>query len=268
MLNQPPQRIVSSVLAADEILLELVAPARLAAVTLFVDNPAYSGSVGRAPANVPRISGNLETVISLTPDLVILAPYNRAETVTQLASLAIPLVRIDRFASLADVAANIRLLGRATGTDEGAESLVRDLDRRIERVEAHVRNFPRPRVLFWQPGGYTVGPATITDEIIERAGGHNVARDARFEGNAVISSEAVLGLHPDVIVLSVPAMTPQADASALLPDDPTWRAVVGGSQPCRVMGVPAAWISSVSHHAVRGLEALAALLHPEIPYSP
>lgn len=265
-LLRPPQRIASATLASDEILLEILPPTALVAVTTFVDDPAFSGSPGRAPASLPRITGELETILSLQPDLIVLAGYSRAEMVTQLLALGTAVVRLDRYTSFADILRNIRLLGRATGTDLAAATLVQELEGRLAHVAARMQGQPRPRVLFWQPGGYTAGPPTVTDEIIERAGGHNAARDARFEGNAVLSTEGVLGLRPDVIVLGVPTLTSLADASNLLPAEPAWRTLLSGSRPCRVVGVPAAWIGSLSQHAVRGLEALAELLHPELPH--
>ena len=53
-LSRPPRRIVSTYLAADEILAALVSPGRLAAVSTFADDPAIS-ALARLSRALPRV---------------------------------------------------------------------------------------------------------------------------------------------------------------------------------------------------------------------
>ena len=68
-ISGPPQRIVSTNLASDEILLELVPPQekRILALSTLVDDPKYSNAV-EAARNVPhRFTGNLDLLMHLKP---------------------------------------------------------------------------------------------------------------------------------------------------------------------------------------------------------
>src|SRR5438128_2379394 len=68
----PPRRIASLNLAADEMLVELVSPDRLVAVTSFSDDKSPSNVAGRVPASVARVThARLEQLVALKPDLVI-----------------------------------------------------------------------------------------------------------------------------------------------------------------------------------------------------
>ncbi|HSY40593.1 MAG TPA: hypothetical protein VLA79_13725, partial [Polyangia bacterium] len=78
-LSRPPRRIVSSYLAADEILAALVSPERLAAVSTFADDPAISSVAGFYPRALPRVRGEVEAILALEPDLICVAGYSDAD---------------------------------------------------------------------------------------------------------------------------------------------------------------------------------------------
>jgi ABC-type Fe3+-hydroxamate transport system substrate-binding protein len=72
--------------------------------------------------------------------------------------------------------------------------------------------------------------------------------------------ETVLALQPDAIVM--PCYGGTDPVLARLANEPAWRGVAALAKG-RVREVPGAWISTVSHHAARGLAHVARLLHPE-----
>jgi iron complex transport system substrate-binding protein len=253
--SAPPERIVSAALAADELLLELVDPKQIAAVTYLIDDPLASVVAGRAPAHAERIHGPVESMLALRPDRVIVAPYTPAETLTLLSAAGAPVVRLGPHHSFEDVLANVRLLGRATSSEKQAMRLAAKLRARLHEIEGLSRPTPAPRVLAWA-SGYAFGVDTLVDDCIRRAGGTNVVVAG---GEVTLSIEGALGLDPDIIVVSTHEPVVRQNAPELLGDLEAWRAtraVAGG----RVHGVPAAWLGSVSHHAILALDALAALL--------
>ena len=56
-------------------------------------------------------------------------------------------------------------------------------------------------MLYYEPPGYTRGTGALIDEMIDRAGGSNVAREMGLKGVAEIGFENVLALRPEVIVI-------------------------------------------------------------------
>ncbi len=263
ILPAPPRRIASAILSGDHILTALVAPDRLAAVTYLVDNPSLSNIAGVVPASVPRIHAEIETILALQPDLVLVAGYTRATTVRLLVAARIPVVRLHGYGSFQGVMRNIRTIGAAVGAETRAERITGAMQRRITAVEQRVRGLPRPRVLQYAAGGYTAGAGTLIDEMIERAGGANVAREAQLMGPARLPLEMAISLQPEVIVVADWSATSSTEAVQALLRDPRWQQVPAITSG-RVYAVRGAWLEAVSQYAVRGLEAIARLLHPGV----
>jgi iron complex transport system substrate-binding protein len=260
IIREPPRRIVSVYLASDELLAELVDPGRLAAVSIFADDASSSNCLGAFPPPIARVRGEAEEILALRPDLIFVTNFTDEGTVRLLDGAGIPLVRFADWESFAAVLRDIRLTGAAVGAEARAETLARSLERRIDAVVQRVRGRPRVRVLYYEIPGYTRGAGSLIDEMIERAGGHNVARDIGVSGAGELGFENVLALAPDVMIL------PDYGAGAAPPDaltrSPGW-AQIPAVRAGRVHVVSAASITSVSQHAARGLEELARLIHPE-----
>ncbi len=74
-----PRRICSVSLAGDELLALLVPPERVACVSRYADDPDLAACAGRWPREIPRLGATLEAVLARRPDLVVAAPWNRAD---------------------------------------------------------------------------------------------------------------------------------------------------------------------------------------------
>ena len=261
-LVAPPNRILSGVLASDEILTALVPPERLAGVTYLVDEPGLSDVAKLLPPDLPRVHAEAETMLALRPDLVVLASYTRATTVRLLVAAGIPVVRFQWYRSFADIMDSIRMLAAAVGADDNGARLVDDMRRRIADVEERARGLPRPRVLYYGGGGYSAGEDTLIDAMITLAGGHNVARDVGLQGQARLPLEIAVSLRPEVVLVSEWERSTGGNGAAAFLHHPVW-AEVPAVQEGRVYGIKGAWLSSVSHYSVNALEAIARVLHPE-----
>jgi iron complex transport system substrate-binding protein len=261
-LAAPARRIVSTVLAADEILLELVPPERLAGLTYFIDEPKVSASAGRAPRGL-RVYGSAEQMLALEPDLVIVASYTQVSEVSPLLSAGVPSVRLQHFGRLSDIEANVELLGRATGADDAAARLVASMRSRVQRVQKLPRISPPPRVLLLD-GLFTYGKNTLFDECVRLAGGINVAAELGFEGAGVLGFERAITLMPDLIVVTTGSRAPEMFAPHLMRGAPVTK-YVQPRWPGAVHGLPSAWTGSVSHHVLSTMEALASLIRKPSP---
>ncbi len=258
----PPQRIVSTILSGDHMLTALVPPDRLAGVTYLVDDPSISNIIGVVPPSVPRLHAEIETLLALQPDLVLVAGYTRAETARLLVAANIPVLRLHAFASFRDVMDNIRTLGAAVGAAPKAAQVIDDMRQRIDAVAQRVGGRQRPRVLYYAPAGYTMGAETLIDEMIQQAGGINVAREMQLIGTIKLQQEVMLHLAPDVIVVADWSATPGSEAVRGLLRNSVWQHVPAVANR-RVHAIRGAWLTDVSQDAVRGLEAMARILHPE-----
>ncbi len=259
VLPAPPERIASATLASDEILLELVGTGPLVGVTHFIDDPHLSLDAGAVPEGVARVEARAERLFPLSPDLVVVANYTRAETVHLTSAAGVPLLRLGAFASFEDVYSNIGRLADTTGTRTKADVWIAALRERVRRVEDQNVGREKPRVLYLAGATYSAGPGSLVDEILTRAGAHNCARDVGLRGSAPLSTELAIALQPEIVLVT--GWDPEhgeATAEALR-RDPRWRDVPA-IRNHRVHLMHGALLLSVTHHVVDALEEVQRLI--------
>jgi iron complex transport system substrate-binding protein len=102
--------------------------------------------------------------------------------------------------SLADVCADIRIVGEATGRVERADALVAEFERSIANVERSVVGLDRPRVLCleWLDPPYVAGH--WVPEMVERAGGVDVLGH-QGKPSFRVDWETVIAARPEAIVI-------------------------------------------------------------------
>ncbi|HKL54597.1 MAG TPA: iron ABC transporter substrate-binding protein [Roseovarius sp.] len=211
---------------------------------------------------------NLERVLAINPDLILdfgsvrdtyadLADRVQAQT-------GIPYILINgRFD---ETPAALRLLGRALGRAERGEALATHVEGTFARIDALLADIPeaaRPRVYLARgPDGLETGmKGSINTEIIERAGGRNVADDGgRTRGLVRASMEQVIAADPEIIV------TWDRTFFDTVFDDPLWQGIAA-VRTGRVHLAPTApfgWIDRPpSLNRIIGLEWMAGLLYPD-----
>ncbi len=204
-LSTPPDRIVSLVPSATEILLALGQRDRLVGRTDYDLDPAVHDvtSVGGG------LQPSLEMLVSLEPDMVIrFRAESDPETPLRLDAMEIPHVAI-RPDRIADVRRIIGLLGTMVQETMRADSLSGAMDGSLEAVSERVSGATPPQVVFLGGNPPTVaGPGTFLHELVELAGGKNAFGDVT-ELYAPISLEEILSRDVDLILVPVGTTIPQ-----------------------------------------------------------
>lgn len=235
---------------------------------------AYIAAPYRDIPETGRLTGrggeaNLERVLQIQPDLIVDFGSVR-DTYIDLADrvqeqTGIPYLLIDgRFDNTPEA---LRILGHALGVPERGEMLALDVEATFARIDAMLANVPeedRPRVYLARgPEGLETGmKGSINTEIIERAGGRNVADDGgATRGLVNASMEQLIVANPDTIV----TWDPNFYASVF--DDPLWQGI-DAVQRGRVYLSPTApfgWIDRPpSLNRMMGLLWMAGLLYPDL----
>ncbi len=269
-LSKPPTRIASATLASDHMLSGLIKQERLVAVSNYVDYPSLSNIVGFYDKKIARTEGEIESILALQPDLVFVASFSNPETVRYLLRSQIPVVRLSEFNSFADIFSNIRIIAAITNTQARAEALIDNIKQRIAFIQAQVADKAKPRVLYYDLNGYSVGGNSLMDEAIRLSGGINVAAGVLADGENRISEELAISLQPDVIVMNQWVFNQRDDQlspTTILANKKAW-ANVPAIKNKRLYAVPGVWLRSVSQHRIKGVEAIAQLLHPNIRLYP
>lgn len=254
----PPQRLISLAPSITEILYFLELGDRVVGVTSYCN---YPPEVEGKPRIGTYWEYNLEAILALKPDLA-LVMAGQGEGENSLAALrlwGIPLyaARADTLPELFQLILNLATL---TGQEEVARRKLPLLKDRVQRVEAQVQGRRPPRVFLQidQEPLITVGCSTIQNDLIQRAGGTNIA--AHLEQRyPIFNLEEVLKAQPEVILF-----TGMVGSKVLPARVSFWRqwpmlpAVADG----RLHWVEPDLIDRPGPRAVDGLESLARLLHP------
>jgi iron complex transport system substrate-binding protein len=214
-LAAPARRVVSLIPATTELLFAIGADAAVVGRTSYCDYPARAKAV---PDLGDGIKPNIEAVIASRPDLVIL--YNSGQNAGiagRLRDLGIAALRVNTDA-LGSVPRVARILGRLTGHQRAADSLVAVFDTALASA-TRLPAGPRPKVLLlvWEQPPMTIGRGSFLSELVERAGGENLFADVA-SSSGVVSIEAVAARNPDLIFTTVEG--PSAFASR-----PEWQVV-------------------------------------------
>ncbi len=253
----PPLRVASLNLAADEVLIEILPPERIVAVTTASDDPSMSNAAGRLPKSAARFAkADLERVVALRPDLVVVSEYTDADFLRVLERSGMRVHRMRGLATLAGFRSAVLDLGEAVGARAGAEKLVARFDTVLGALSEKLRGAPRPRVLYWADG-LTAGKDSAIGTLVEAAGGVNVAAELGLSGITSIDAERAFSTAPDVVLIGTwPGTAEALRGHALLGQ---LRAV----QKNRVIALPDNLLVAVNHHAAEACWRLAHELHPD-----
>lgn len=215
-------------------------------------------------------TANVEIVLKMKPDLILDFGSVR-QTFVSLADnvqerTGIPYALVDgRFEATAGA---LRLLGQMLGVPERGETLARFTEGLLGRLDAALTAIPedgRPRVYLARgPEGLETGlKGSINTEIIERAGGRNVADSQdRRRGIVTVSPEQVLLWNPDIVI----TWDRNFFQKAATKPDAVWQAVkaVASQRVHLAPTAPFGWIDRPpSLNRLIGLAWLANLFHGE-----
>lgn len=255
-LAKTPKRVVSLAPSITEILFAIGAGDSVVGVTEFCDYPPEALTKTQVGDSRP----NLEAILALEPDLVLAMEVIRDDVLKTLQQLKIPLFILEA-KSLEHVYAHIRTLGRMLDRVQEANALAHSMRQDIQAIGDRTSSLPKPRVLYvlYSQPFITVGPGSFIHQLLEFAGGDNIAKDV---GQAYprLSMEVVMQKDPEILLF--PSMggkgSPESDRDQWTRWD-TMTAVKND----RLYFVPWALISRPGPRLVQGLAALAKVIHPE-----
>lgn len=144
---------------------------------------------------------SVESVIGLSPDLVLATTVTDTTRIQELRSAGVTVV-VFKLENVDDIYRNIQSLGILLGTRETADELVSTLKTRQDEIQRRPGGSGPVKVLYilWDEPLRVAANHTFQDDLITLAGGVNIVGDA--EGYATISEETVVSRAPDVIIVS------------------------------------------------------------------
>jgi len=256
---EDPRRVVSFAPSITEIIFVLGRQDRLKGVSRFSDYPPEAGQL---PSVGSYIHLDVERIVASEPDLCFATKDgNPKDVVSRLAALQIPVYVVDP-RNLEGVMETMLRMGDVLDAAPKAKAVVEEMRSRIDRVKALVAKAPsRPRVFFQIEISpiVSVGEQTFVNELIEMAGGTNLAKGPapypRF------SREQVLALAPDVILVT--SMARGGRFEQVREEWARWPSIPAVRHN-RILMVDSNLFDRPGPRLVIALEILARLIHPEL----
>ncbi len=261
---EPAKKIVSLAPSNTEILYAIGAGSQIVARDAFSDYPEEVQQVTDIGGGWGKF--DVETIVSLEPDLVLAAELTPPEQVQALENIGLTIFYLANPLDLEGLYDNLLVVARITGHEAEAGDLIETLKGRVAEVEEKVKTVEKLPLVFYELDGtdpsapWTSGSGTFIDKLLSMAGGTNLG-NVLDDAWAQISVEELIVQNPDVIILGDyvwGGVTPEDVAARVGWDSLT------AVQSERVYPFDDNLVSRPGPRMVDGLEELAQLLHPEL----
>jgi len=215
--NSSPRRIVSINLCTDELLLRLVEPGRVAALTRFSDNADVS-TVWETAQGIKKTELDIESILACSPDLLLGGRFNNREALHFFQYTDIPVIIFGVPKSFEDIYGDIRTLAEAVGEPEEGETIIRQMQTGLAELKAEAGESRKKillsgatqddgkgnkrRAIFFQSGGFVPGSETFENAIMEAAGLENLAATLGIKDYGSLSLEKLIEMKPDILIFA------------------------------------------------------------------
>jgi iron complex transport system substrate-binding protein len=246
--NADAPRVVSLLPSNTEILESLGAGGEIVGTT------RYDAILKREPRikNVGDfMQPNMETIVSLRPDLIVAGLWTSSHVVPRLRAMGIQVLEVRNPRSLDELYQTIRDLAHAVKRDGAAGPVIADMKQRLENVQKNVRGRTPVSVYveidqpYWTLGGHD-----FLTEALALAGAENVFADMD-RPSAPVSPETIIRRNPEVIISF------QASRQAIS-QRPGWSSIRAVRNHHVIDDLSQDRLSRPSPQLVEGIEALAA----------
>jgi iron complex transport system substrate-binding protein len=198
--QRQPQRIVSLNLCIDALLLKLVDRPRIDSLTYLSGNPQFSPFAAQTKG-IYLNRGLAEDIVPRNPDLILAGDFGAVDAVTLLVQLGFRVERLPLPRTISDITAHIRHMGLLVGSEPAAEQMVKNIEQQLLLTESLQQHKKVVTAFWYSSNGVVVGADTLENELMQRAGLHNLALDKNISGFGHVDIEELLLAQPQVIIV-------------------------------------------------------------------
>ena len=195
--NAAHPSIVSLNPCTDAILAEVADPAQVLALSSYSSDPAASSMDVATARRFRSVSGSVEEVAVLQPDLVVGSTFEPPASVAAMGQLDLRFEAFGAASTVAESKAQVARLAMLTGHPERGQRLNAAIDRAL--VQAAAPPGPPVPALVWQAGGMVPGSDTLIAQLLAAAGFSNAAALRGLRQADLLPLEQVLADPPGVI---------------------------------------------------------------------
>lgn len=198
VIESDPERIVSLSPTFTEVIFALGEGGNLVGRTDYCDYPAETKDI---PSVGSMSQPSIEKIVELKPDVVFVS-FLKPEVTEQIEKAGVKVIQIPAGDSFEGSYRNMEEIGKILDRNEEAKKITDAIKTKIEEVKEKVGAAPKVTAYyvagFGETGDYTAGDKTFINDIIDAAGGDNVAKDS--EGWKY-TSEKLMEKNPEIVFI-------------------------------------------------------------------
>lgn len=202
-LEKAPERIVSLSPSNTEILFAVGAGDKVVGKTTSCNYPEETSKIEGIVGDYMNV--NIETIISLDPDLVI-GEYLDEDSVNLLKNSNIAYYGVS-YETIDKVFANIENIGKITGNSSEAKKVVDEMKKEKDELMDKVKDAENVRVFVDLGGFYSINDSTFMGEMLKCVGAENIVGDNE-NAYPQVSLETIIQKDPEIYIsLGTPVET-------------------------------------------------------------
>jgi iron complex transport system substrate-binding protein len=256
MTDHFPRRIASLQPSATVILAEIGELDRVVACTKYCADVVPEIVEKQCLILSDSWTANADQIIAARPDLVMAAvPYQEKAVIEILKAGARFLALAPK--TLADIYIDIAIIAGAVGASERGQEVIESMRRAIEEMRIRTAKQTRPKVFCEEWGKPLIASQAWVAELVEAAGGEFVGAPGKQ-----ISPEEVRLMNPDVLIAAWCGAGDRVPLEKIV-EERCWQdtsAALGS----RVYCIRDEYLNTPAPTLLRGLEAMACAIHPEM----
>ncbi|MFO7820285.1 MAG: cobalamin-binding protein [Halanaerobacter sp.] len=262
-IQQQPTRIISLAPSHTETLFALGLDENLVGVTKQANYPAEAAEIEKVGSIKDP---NLEKMIEMKPDLVLAAGVTPKEIVNKLRSLDIKVIGLNP-QSIEGIIADISLIAKVTGANKKGTEVTTTMENKLHKikkvVKENIERGKRPKVFYeiWNDPLYTAGPETFINDLIDLAGGINIAQDTKGKWPQY-NLETLLAENPEVYITSNHNQDNKTTKSSIKKRDKFQE--IKAIKQNRILVLNSDLVNRASPRIILGLEKIAEAIHPDL----
>lgn len=256
VIEKEPKRIISVAPSVTEIIYALGKGNELVGRTDYDDFPEQVKSVESIGS---LTNPNVEKIIELKPDVVIASTHFKDDVAKKLEDLGIKIIMLYNANDFNGAYDSINTLGEIVNAQDSAKDLVASMKKKVEETKEKVKGKETPKVYyvvgFGKNGDYTATADTFIAQMIEMAGGNNIAKDAT---GWKYSLEKIIENNPEYIIVSKKSGMKE---QFVITDGYKGLSAVKNN---KVIEIDDNLLNRQGPRLAEGVEALAKILHPDL----
>jgi len=255
VLESRPETLVSIAPSITEIIFALERGDLLIGRTDFCDYPA---EVSEVESIGSLMEPNIEKIVELDPDVVIASTHFSRESLEKMEELGLTVLVFYGSEDFEGTFYTIEVIGELFEEEKKASEIVSDMKETIADVKERVEGLEKPSVYyvigFGEWGDYTATGETFISEMIEIAGGENIAKEAEGWQYSV---EKIVEQDPEILIVSK-----FHDSKAGIMEATGYKELTA-VQEDRIFEIDNNLLDRTGPRMAEGLRTLAEIFHPE-----